>query len=576
MKISVFFLVLSLTFSLSSYSNDEIGRVVNLRGEVLRSNAEMGVQDQPLKPGAQLFVGDLLISGQRSFARILMKDETLFQVGPETTFAVEKFDFKEKNDRQATYNLVAGRLRSVFTQKAKENDLYIKTPTASMGIRGTEILSDVYLMDGEVRTDIALLSGRLDVITPDANQALKKISLQPGFVYETKIDLKQQIVQGSDARRLPQEMLNQLRSPTSAGGHTFLFDASVAAAPESRANARFDLKVVASTDTETKDRSNSILRVAPDSQPAPREMKRVPAGQEIEVIPNQIDVREDDSARLKREMPLFEKIEAIQVKRDNPQAEKIVEKPVIENNPRSDNVRKPMLSGAGEKKGFQQPEKIDVSQRRMAEVPTKVDAMREGAKESPVKIDVSQRRMAEVPTKVDAMREGAQEGTIKIDAMQKRTTESPPKIDVIRKVTDDRPVKLDIPAVKTPDAPVMNLDRQTTQSFDQPIKPVPTAKFDNNQATILRGPTTVSQPVVVNETIRNVDRVNDNVLKKSFVKEQERMAQETMIKEQEKVIKQTTKTITQDPVIDTINKQNRLPASEPTEESSNTFFPRRR
>ncbi|WP_127716487.1 FecR domain-containing protein [Halobacteriovorax sp. HLS] len=167
--------------SLSSLSLESIGRVVKIHGDVLNhyEGAELS-----LKKGDHLYVGAKLVSGKRSFIKIMMKDDTIFQLGPNSEFSLEKFEFKSKSEREAVYNLAKGKLRSLFTVKAPTRSLKIKTPTASMGVRGTEILSDVYKLEGKITTDIALLSGSLEV---QAKGVTKKIMMQPGFVYKSSL-----------------------------------------------------------------------------------------------------------------------------------------------------------------------------------------------------------------------------------------------------------------------------------------------------------------------------------------------------------------------------------------------------
>lgn len=527
----ILILMINLLLSLNSFADVEIGRIVNLRGEVLRSNAAMGVEAQPLKAGAQLYAGDQLVSSQRSFARILMKDETLFQVGPETTFVVEKFDFKQKNDRQATYNLVAGRLRSVFTQKAKENELFIKTPTASMGIRGTEILSDVYRVDGEVRTDIALLSGNLDVMTQGSNQEIKTVTMQPGFVYETKIDLKNQMIEDSEMRRLPQNMLTQLNAPASSGGHTFLFDASVASAPKSREGASFDLKLV-STETDVKDvekASKSPLKVAPASEVQPNEIKRVPASDETPVLPRKIDTPREKSTTEPEKIEQTSLAPVSEPTRVQTTTVKTYDEPVKLEPTSVKTYEEPLPLNTTTVKTYDQPVKLEPTSIKTFDEPIRLDTTTVKTYDEPMKIDTTTAvKLYDEPVKIQTYNE-----PIKLDTSTIKVYE-PIKYDT-RVMTYDEPVKLD-PKVIT---------------YDEPVKVAPVYQ---DTAVILREPTAINEPVVINDTLKNVDTVTNTMIQDSFVKEQDRMAQETMIKEQEKLVTETTKTVTKDPIIETVKE----------------------
>ena len=208
---------IAVTMITIANASEPIGRVVKLRGDVLASNKTSG-ESAILKDGDSIYEGDTLKSEKSAFAKILMKDDTIFQLGPNTEMIFEKFKFESKKKRTATYNLVKGQLRSLFTVKSKEKSLTIKTPNAAMGIRGTEILSDVYKFEGKVKTDIALLSGKLDVDLKSMKlgESLKKsvIQLRPGEVFESD-HFRKNFTGGKPIKklikRLPKKLFNNLK-----------------------------------------------------------------------------------------------------------------------------------------------------------------------------------------------------------------------------------------------------------------------------------------------------------------------------------------------------------------------------
>lgn len=155
---------------------EEIGKIVIAKGSV--SIIDSSGKVHPAKQLYELSIGDKIETGKASYVKVLMKDDSVFQVGPNSEFALENFDYKNKNERTAVYNLAKGQLRSWFVHKSPEKTLTIKTPTASMGIRGTEILTDVYKDNGgEYKTDIALIRGKLEVAAASLGG---KIMLSPG------------------------------------------------------------------------------------------------------------------------------------------------------------------------------------------------------------------------------------------------------------------------------------------------------------------------------------------------------------------------------------------------------------
>src|SRR5690606_18015584 len=149
--------------------------------DVVKGPVELVAADgskSPAKALQALAEGSKVQTGAGGYVKLLMKYHYVFQVGPNSEFGFDKFEMKNKNERTAVYNLAKGQLRSWFVHKAPDKTLTIKTPTASMGIRGTEILTDVYHSSaGEVKTDIALIRGKLEV----ASGALGgRVMLEPG------------------------------------------------------------------------------------------------------------------------------------------------------------------------------------------------------------------------------------------------------------------------------------------------------------------------------------------------------------------------------------------------------------
>lgn len=204
----------------------EIGKLVVVKGPV-----ELVASDGSKSPAKALQVlseGDKLQTGAGGYVKLMMNDESVFQVGPNSEFGFDKFEMKSKNERTAVYNLAKGQLRSWFVHKSPEKTLTIKTPTASMGIRGTEILTDVYQSSGgDVKTDIALIRGKLEV----ASGALGgRVMLEPGQLLD---GLGSKLVGRAPAsareallKKLPSKVFDAVRrNSISPNGAIFLHEA---------------------------------------------------------------------------------------------------------------------------------------------------------------------------------------------------------------------------------------------------------------------------------------------------------------------------------------------------------------
>ncbi len=96
---------------------------------------------RPLLKESPLYVGDTLITGKKSVAVIVFKDNTRTTVQSSSEFAIEDFQFRpEKADKsQASFKLIKGSMRFLSGKIGKLNrEKYaISTPTSSIGIRGT-------------------------------------------------------------------------------------------------------------------------------------------------------------------------------------------------------------------------------------------------------------------------------------------------------------------------------------------------------------------------------------------------------------------------------------------------------
>lgn len=314
--LSKLFVLTFMVMAVISMANaaEPIGRVVKLRGTVEAMNKTSG-DNAVLKAGDSIFEGDLLKSEKGSFAKILMKDDTIFQLGPNTEMIFEKFKMKTKSKRTATYNLVKGQLRSLFTVKSKEKSLQIKTPNTAMGIRGTEILSDVYKFKGKVKTDIALLSGKLDIdLAPmKLGKALQNniIQLKPGQVFESD-QFRRDFTGGKPInkliKRLPKRIFKDLRKPEKKGGQVFLLEARKKTRRDLYNGARFNFdrsgQDVKQPEQRKEDQGKRPQEKGPKVDPKKildakkaQGMKKIPTGFKPPVVIKDRDVPGDVKSR---------------------------------------------------------------------------------------------------------------------------------------------------------------------------------------------------------------------------------------------------------------------------------------
>lgn len=137
-----------------------IGEIKLVKGRVFKDTSGTLAG---LKEGAQLYPGDKHVTEEKSFVRVLMVDQSIVNLGPNSELNFESFSYKSNTDRQSVYNLMKGQLRSLVKNKAKDGDIQFKTPQAVMGIRGTELLVNHQVIGKINVSEFALLSGSADV-----------------------------------------------------------------------------------------------------------------------------------------------------------------------------------------------------------------------------------------------------------------------------------------------------------------------------------------------------------------------------------------------------------------------------
>lgn len=175
MKILILFFLLLLSFSSvkTLYSSDFVfdkqsgkavprhaGEVTILKGSVFY---QLNNDIKPLKVGSKISQGSLIKTKAKSFVRLVLVDDSVINLGPHSEMLIEKFQFKDKNDRKMILDVVKGQLRGIVKNKAKEGDLQVKSRLAIMGIRGTEFFMNHHNQNNLEITQIGMLEGVVHV-----------------------------------------------------------------------------------------------------------------------------------------------------------------------------------------------------------------------------------------------------------------------------------------------------------------------------------------------------------------------------------------------------------------------------
>ncbi|TIH19350.1 hypothetical protein D0S45_03995 [Marinifilum sp. JC120] len=124
-------------------NQNSIGVVLAANGEVfLRS--ESGVRQ--VESGAEVFRGEELVTGAGSTAEIRFVDDTLLSQGADSVISLDDYVFDDSaSDAELLFKMSQGTFRLVTGKIAEQNPdrFQVGTPLATIGIRGTTIVSEI-------------------------------------------------------------------------------------------------------------------------------------------------------------------------------------------------------------------------------------------------------------------------------------------------------------------------------------------------------------------------------------------------------------------------------------------------
>jgi hypothetical protein len=133
------------------------GTVVQLSGPLLARKASGAVKILSLK--SEVESGDTLVTEKNTYALVRFIDNSEMTLKPSTTMKIDSyaFDNAKPDGDSANFSLVKGGLRSVTGLLGKRNKekFELKTPSATIGIRGTTFVAE-YVPPEEARATASL------------------------------------------------------------------------------------------------------------------------------------------------------------------------------------------------------------------------------------------------------------------------------------------------------------------------------------------------------------------------------------------------------------------------------------
>ena len=187
MKMLCFLFVFALP--LSAWAQAEVARVKMLRGEASMVN---NGKKTKLAVDQVVIAGAVVETGDKSFIRLVFTDKSQMNIGPNSEMEIKQFGGNDAG----VIDLVKGKIRSQVSkdylqQKDKDKSkLFIKTPNAVMGVRGTDFMistngqaTSTVLFEGEIvfnrlenGANLEMSTDRLEAVVNGAGTA----RMQPG------------------------------------------------------------------------------------------------------------------------------------------------------------------------------------------------------------------------------------------------------------------------------------------------------------------------------------------------------------------------------------------------------------
>jgi len=124
---------------------DQAGVSAAVKGQVALNRPQAAVGHQ-VAGGEAIFLQDAIQSGPRSGMQILLLDETVFTIGPESEMVVDEFVYDpQTNTGKVGAQITKGVFRFVTGRVARQNpaDMNVKLPSGTLGVRGTIVAGRV-------------------------------------------------------------------------------------------------------------------------------------------------------------------------------------------------------------------------------------------------------------------------------------------------------------------------------------------------------------------------------------------------------------------------------------------------
>ena len=158
----------------SSFLWSGIGNVGSLKGNV---NIVRDTHTMKIKSGMDIEVKDRIITKTKSRVQVILKDDTIVTIGPNSIFIFDAYKFGNNSNSKVNMHIERGFFRSVTGQigKLAPQRFNIKTVSTTIGIRGTDF--SAYVSDEKEiiichRGKISVAVGKKSYIIDEGKQLI--------------------------------------------------------------------------------------------------------------------------------------------------------------------------------------------------------------------------------------------------------------------------------------------------------------------------------------------------------------------------------------------------------------------
>jgi len=152
---------------------EPIASVVAVRGKATVERENKKIDAQP-KLGIEQ--QDTVATAEGGRVKLLFIDDSVLTLAEKSRMKVDTFIHSRSDRGKSLFNLLDGKMRAVVGKTRFE----VKTPTVVAAARGTVILFDVGMLNGQPFTRITCLEGIVDVRSLTAAPGTPPVMLSPG------------------------------------------------------------------------------------------------------------------------------------------------------------------------------------------------------------------------------------------------------------------------------------------------------------------------------------------------------------------------------------------------------------